>query len=162
MLQIKTLKKYWLVIPFFLVLFSGLIYYVFFHSSAPESIDNEYLLDTKEIVVYDVYGGNKVIKEISDKDEISSIIKGMEFKRYSFGGGYTCATKYSVKFITPDDTFRMYFDGCEDGADISFYPHTDWSKWQKFWEGPGGATVPIYKTDLKKDIHDKLTEPSKE
>lgn len=162
MLQIKTLKKYWPIILIFLLLFLVVIYYVFFTSNAPGSLDNKYLVDTQKIIVYKHDEGKKVVKEINDKEEISSIIEGMNFARYSFGGGYNCATIYQAVFITPEDSFRMDFDGCEDGADISFYPYTDWSKWQKFWEGPGASTVPVYHTDLEEDIYNKLTEPSKE
>jgi hypothetical protein len=132
-----------------------LVYYVFMYNSPPTHLDNKYLLGTEKIEVYSSIEG-KLINQITDRKEISHIISKFKFTKLPSGSGLMCATKYDVKFITPENTYNMYFDGCEE-AEIIFPEHSESNKWDSFWRaGEAGTLVPVYTTGLESDIYNKL------
>lgn len=133
-----------------------LFYCIFLHNKAPQALDGRYLKATTRIEV-NIAGKNETEPyTIQDPKKIAAIVSSFFFERLPAGEGLGCAAKYQVKFITPSQEYNMYFGGCNETAEISFFPQTIFTKWEN-WNVGAGTIVPVYKTFLSSDVYCQLT-----
>lgn len=124
-----------------LSIFCFSIYLLFFYKSPPSVIGNDYLIDTKEIIVSSTQNG--IINHIQDETRIQYILDKLEFTKLKAGHGMDSPTRYQANFIGSNSTFTLYFD--DRISEMTFYPEIQFSNWDK-WNISAGTIVPVYRT----------------
>lgn len=129
-----------------IILLSIVVFYLFLYKSPPSIIGNDYLIDTKEIIVSSYENG--LMNHIQDEVRIHYIIEDLEFKKIKAGNGMDSPTTYQADFIGSNYIFTLYFN--DRNAEMSFYPETQFSNWDKL-NITAGTIVPVYRTVLDEE-----------